>query len=148
MSDTIGFMKEIAKLQTQVDALRTIQTSGIWTSWTPVFSGFSADPTANVYMYMVIGGACTAILRSGASGTSNAGTFTISAPIAARTLTNYVALNSAFVLDGSTGTTILHGRIAIASGGTAFTIATDLDGSGWTASGGKRVTYATITYLI
>ena len=38
MSNEIALMREIARLQNQIDALRTIEVGGVWTAYTPTIT--------------------------------------------------------------------------------------------------------------
>jgi hypothetical protein len=53
-------------------------------SYTPTFTGFSADPGLGTCQYKVIDGMCFAAIKLTTNGTSNATTFTISLPITAK----------------------------------------------------------------
>lgn len=57
-------------------------------TWSPTIVGFSANPTNTSYTYSIDGRWCTATVRQITPGTSNSGTFTISAPYTAMTLNN------------------------------------------------------------
>lgn len=62
-----------------------IETNGqspTYSSWVPVFTGFSADPSNVVARYCVIGKVCFFYFHATA-GTSNATTFTMTLPVAA-----------------------------------------------------------------
>ena len=39
--DNIALMREIAKLQLQIDALRTIEVGGVWTAYTPTITAYA-----------------------------------------------------------------------------------------------------------
>ena len=45
MSNEIALMREIAKLQDQIDALRTIEVGGVWQSYTPVWTAATTNPS-------------------------------------------------------------------------------------------------------
>jgi hypothetical protein len=56
MSNEIALMREIAKLQEQIDALRTIEVGGVWQSWTPEAIGLTSPSYATqTGKYTVIG---------------------------------------------------------------------------------------------
>lgn len=63
------------------------QTSGDWVDYVPTFTGFSADPGIVSSKYTIQGKICTVRWRQTA-GTSNATTFTITLPFAAKSLTS------------------------------------------------------------
>lgn len=58
------------------------QLTGAWTTWTPVWTGFSADPTVSSARYRRIGKVCHAVLHITA-GTSNTTAMTVTLPVAA-----------------------------------------------------------------
>lgn len=62
MSNEIPLMREIANLQEQINALRTIEVGGVWQDWTPTvtYAGGTTDPTNLVLSayYSVIGKIC------------------------------------------------------------------------------------------
>jgi hypothetical protein len=72
------------------------------------------------------------------NGTSNATTFTASAPVAAANITNAVwgTILSVAVDNGTLQTT--PGRMTIAAGGTTITLRKDTANGAWTNSGNKR----------
>ena len=45
MSNEIALMREIARLQNQIDSLRTIEVGGVWTAWTPVITAATGTLT-------------------------------------------------------------------------------------------------------
>lgn len=117
-----------------------------WVSYTPVWTGFSADPTVAAAEYSRYGKTCTIRITTSATGTSNATTTTVTAPFnAATTNLQYgpvpvTANNSAglsapgLVQTRQTSSNVLDLYTTIAAGA-------------WTASGGKRVSF-TFTYHI
>ena len=79
--DDIALMREIARLQNQIDALRTIEVGGVWKDWTPTQTGNVTIPTIAVSRYMTIGKTCFINLNaSNQSLTGTAGFMTISLP--------------------------------------------------------------------
>jgi hypothetical protein len=110
-----------------------------WFIWSPTLVGFVANPTNCVYRFKLDGIACTAVVRQGTNGTSNANNFTISAPITARVITD-MEWNCGFgLVDNSLGQAS-PAYAYIGSGGTVFTLCKDWHGSstGWTIINGKR----------
>ena len=59
MSNEIELMREIAKLQGQIDALRTIEVGGVWKNWTPTVTGSGSMTISNLVVevarYCLIG---------------------------------------------------------------------------------------------
>jgi len=86
-------------------------------------------------------------IRQTGNGTSNATTFTISAPVDAATVSGMAWTGFAGVTNNSSNQAAV-GQIQIVSGETAFSLYTTWAGGAWTASGGKRTGAASITYEI
>lgn len=80
-------IRKIKELENQIEAMRTIEIPGGWKSWTPNHAGFSTAPSGN-YLYKVANGMCFVFYDDTISGTSNATTFTVAAPLPANTLTS------------------------------------------------------------
>jgi hypothetical protein len=107
-------------------------------NWTPVYTGFSADPTATVSRFWIIGKNCYFEHNEGTDGTSNADTFRITIPIVAATLANPPwGGMCAYAVDNTVALTT-PARWAIASAGTYIGISKDAASALWTTSGGKR----------
>lgn len=118
-----------------------------WLDWTPVFAGFSADPTSNVSRYRLINNTVNLNHRSNADGTSNSTGFTISLPFTAKTITNANWQTPCLVTDNSAAVAT-PGTISITSAATTASIAKDLASTGFTASGGKRIRGSELFYEI
>lgn len=113
---------------------------GASSAWTPSFTGFSANPASPVGQYWQIGKLVIAMLRLPSTGTSNATSFTISAPVAARTLAG--ALWGCAAWDATdNGAYTADVKISIASAASTFTILKGGSTTGWTASGAKAVNF-------
>jgi hypothetical protein len=61
--DEISLMREIGRLQEQINALRTIEIGGVWKDWTPTvtYTGGTTDPTSltiTYARYSIIGKIC------------------------------------------------------------------------------------------
>jgi len=110
---------------------------GVWKTWTPTFTGFSADPTNVKARYIRIGDTVTVVIGMSA-GTSDATTFTMTAPFSASAdIPTTVA--PAQVQDNGP---ILNdwGRIFISAGNSGFTFGVNPGVTGgFTASGTKGV---------
>lgn len=116
-----------------------------WFTWTPTLTGFSSNPGSSVYRYRITGRTCTVNINQNSDGTSNATTLTISAPVAARTLTSAVWYVTCLGRDNSTSlaTPAVGGII---SAGTSFSFSKDSASATWTASGGKRISAFQLSY--
>ena len=145
---------DIATLQKQVNAFKRVMraTPGDltvfpwrWQAWTPTFTGFTATvPTNVVARYFLIGKVCYAHVFMGTAGTSNANTFTVSAPFQGAAYTQYGTMP--FGVDNGTGGAYL-GIAVINSSATVFSLAKGTSYTGWTTSGSKRA-YFFITYEV
>lgn len=113
--------------------------SGIWLTWVPTFTGFSADPTSVDATYTVSGKTCTVRVNMTA-GISNATTFTMTLPFNSRSRT----INSIVIVNA--GTTAA-GRVdfAVTPNTNIATFFATPAGGAFTASGGKSGFFS-ITY--
>lgn len=126
-------------------------TSGTGSSWitqgsTPVLTGFSADPASAVYKYIQIGKIVHLFISQPNNGTSNATGFSITLPVAARDLgvNIYSGMGQGIDNGGVLSTPVL---LLINTGSpTILTLYPSFIGGTWTASGGKRLVFGTITY--
>lgn len=88
MSNELALMREIAKLQDQIDALRTIEVGGVWQSYTPVWTASTTNPSIGngtlSGRYCVIGKLITAkiFLQLGTTSTPGSGAYSFTFPIA------------------------------------------------------------------
>lgn len=114
--------------------------------WTPTFTGFTAAPTGGIYQFRIDGKICTVFCRQPNTGTSSTAALTISAPVAAKTLTNAVWGSACPVVDAGAAVATF-GRIQIVSAATAFDAYTNAAAAGWTAGGvNKRVVSFSVSY--
>jgi hypothetical protein len=116
-----------------------------WFNWAPTLSGFSANPSGGIYRWKAYGQSIKCFVRQPNTGTSNATTFTISAPIAAATITNMQWGNLAAVTDNGTFLTT-PGAVRIISAAVDIEVFEDSALGAFTASGTKRVYSANIDY--
>jgi len=130
-----------------------IFTSGMTEgTWTPTYTGFSADPTNGIYRYTLQGRKCcmTVIIPAGNHGTSNATTFTMTLPFTAATITNMrwykvldYTVNSGFeVVATSKGWIDSAGTIITLGQGSAS------GASSWGAASLKSASWTEFCYLI
>ncbi len=119
----------------------TSNDSGLWDTWTPTLTGFSADPASAVYRYRVINKTCYIVVSQPNSGTSNATGFTITLPFTAATVTGMTwHITIPLVFDNSVISTTKD-TAQISSAGSTITLNKANNASGWTNSGGKRATF-------
>jgi len=116
-------------------------------NWSPTLVGFSANPTTTMYEFACNGKECTVRVRQVTSGTSNATTFTISAPITAATVTNGIWGEAGLTVYNN-GTRAYTGNAYINSAASVITIELDSAGTAWTNVNGKSVNYFNFTYRI
>lgn len=120
-----------------------------WRYWEPAPTGFSAPPTNVIYLYKIIGKECLYRVREATAGTSNANTFTYTAPFTAATLTNMVW---SFVGTATDNGATVGGSTQISSGGaviTCFPVVYAAGSNTWTATAvGKRMIYSAGQYPI
>lgn len=118
---------------------------GAFATWTPSFTGFSANPASGLYYYIQVGKIICAFISQPNSGTSNANTFTLTLPTTPRTITSMQWSGSGQILDNSaTGPT--PGLLLASSGSNILSVYPSYSGGLWTTSGGKRLVSGTIIY--
>lgn len=118
-----------------------------WLNYTPTYGGFSVNPSNCVTRFKVSGRQVTVYVSMQTGGTSNATSFTVTAPIAAATVTNQVWFNAWGSAQDNGSYLTAAGRVYISSAGTVFSLNKDMAAGTWTSSGGKGA-YFTITYEI
>jgi hypothetical protein len=110
-----------------------------WFNHSPTWGGFSVNPSGGGYRFTLRGTLCVYIERPTTNGTSNATTYTSTAPIAsANTLDTVVPLGLC-VDNGSVLTT--PGRVINTAGTVTLTLSKDLSGAAWTNANGKRACF-------
>jgi hypothetical protein len=119
-----------------------INEIGSWVNYTPVWSGFSSDPTVGRAVYFRVGKMCTVHLNATANGTSNATSMTVTLPFASKFHNPQPAL---VVNNGATGTSF--GRVDPLTSSSVANCYTSAGAAAWTASGGKRISFC-ITYEV
>jgi len=115
--------------------------AGVWTTWVPTYTGFSADPTgivAKVYN----DGSKTVInsLYASGLGTSSGTTCTITLSHVSNITMSYACT----VVD--TSSTVKQGKVSITSGSNVAVITTSVAGAAWGASGSTKNVLFLITY--
>jgi hypothetical protein len=141
---SVGFDRTGEDLQVGDGTNSQVVHMGAWTSFSPGFTGFSADPSSPKAYYTVIGKTCIYSVNT-TTGTSNATNFQVGIPLAARTLSGKSWLGYGSGTDnGSYKKNVL---VTISSGGTNASLTTDGGAANWTASGDKAAIF-TIIYEI
>jgi len=118
-----------------------------WFNYAPAQTGFSTAPAGGIYRWRADGRRVEVVIRQPANGTSDATTFTIATPAAARTITNAIWRATCSYIDNTTAATT-YGAIEIASAATVIDVFTNATTGAWTDSGGKRVIFGMIVYEI
>ena len=114
-----------------------------WAEYTPSYTGFSSDPTIKT-RYAVHGKVCIVTAAATANGTSNATSFTMSAPFTAATVSSMIWANALAYYVDSGSATYGNGRAAISSGSSTITLSAETGPTGWTSSGNKAATFMLI----
>lgn len=118
-----------------------------WFNHTPTWSGFSADPSSGQIRFRVDGSLCTYSVHANSSGTSNATTCTINAPVTSASITNGEWDVNILAIDSSAaqGT---PGSAQLAAGSTVVTLSKTFGNTtNWTNSGTKNAWF-TLLYEI
>lgn len=118
-------------------------TGAAGTSFTPGFTGFSANPTSVAATYTLVGKLCFVSITM-AAGTSNASTFTITGLPFNAAYGQYVAIAQA-TNGGAVSTAVASGSIGV--GTAVLTLYLGGSSTGWSSSLGKGIT-ATFFYEI
>lgn len=118
-----------------------INEVGSWVSYTPVWTGFSADPTLQGAKYFRQGKICTVKVICATSGTSNATTTTITLPFNSLLLT--IGVLHGVANNGSLLT--VHGRIDTRAASNVADLYTSAGAAAWTSSSTKRGSFV-LTY--
>lgn len=113
---------------------------GSSTVWTPSFGGFSVAPTVTLAQYILVGKVCHVYLVTNAPGTSNATSFTVSLPFAAKSSSQGIILHlvensGAFLTGPGIGLTTASSTTLTCFKDTGQT-------ASWTNTGGKAVDFS------
>lgn len=117
-------------------------------NWSPTLTGFSSDPTSTRYLFQIINAYCIVNVRQGGTGTSNATSYTMTAPITAATVSNGLWGTLCWQTYDNSAEQSSPGRAFIASAGTSITIQKTVASGTWTSSGGKMVSFTGLAYPI
>lgn len=118
-------------------------------TWAPAPTGFSAVPTNTIYNYRFVGKEIVIRYREQANGTSNATTFTATAPFTALTMSNMVWQGLGSGVDNGSGlTTAVLATISSASATINFFASPSPSGTAWTNANGKRVGFVELRYSV
>lgn len=118
-----------------------------WFNYTPVFTGFSVDPTNIVSRFKIQGRTCTVLHREVTAGTSNSSSFFVTAPVEAATITNAVWGGAMFGADDNGIAFTTATKVIINSGASYFILYSNMASLGWNTANGKRANFM-ISYEI
>lgn len=106
-------------------------------TWTAGFTGFSSNPTSVISIFWITGNICSVWHEEGASGTSNAVTFTVTGlPVAVATIFGDATVRSqARVQDNGTAA---NGNVGLSSTTATIYASATAAANAWTNSGNKR----------
>jgi len=113
---------------------------GVWKDWTPVFTGFSVNPVVTAAKHIIIGKMVTVRLQTG-NGTSNAGTFTVTLPVAAASTGKQFIAIPQVTDNGAFKTTPGLLRTNVNSITADVYINSDQGATSWAALGGKKANF-------
>lgn len=117
---------------------------GSWVTYTPVWTGLSADPVMSEAKYWRTGKNCIVQWRSGTDGTSNATTKTITFPFNAYAVVQFASITSV----RNNGTTQAGpGYLQTRASSNVVDIFRDALSTAWTATGGFRAS-GTVIYQV
>jgi hypothetical protein len=116
-----------------------------WFNYAPTFTGFSAAPAGGIYRWRADGRRIEIVIRQTADGTSNATTFTISAPVTAKAITDMTWRGVAGARD-NTAALGDYSSLRVVQDTAIIDAFTDANVGAWTNSGGKRILAGAIVY--
>lgn len=115
---------------------------GTWTSYVPVWTGFSVGPTVGYARSIKIGKTCIVQVWTTANGTSDATTTTVTLPFAAAADNVQIGLITSLANNGSLLTS--PGVIATRVNSNIADLFINMAAGAWTASNGKRASFTLI----
>jgi len=115
------------------NGLGAIAANDAWASWTPTYGGFSSPPTVSYAVYFQVGKLVFCCIDA-TSGTSNATSFTITLPVAAKR----AAMAGTITTTDNSILLTTPGRIITRVGSTTADVIKDTGATSWTNSGGKN----------
>jgi len=119
-----------------------------WFNWSPTYGGFTATvPTNVVHRFSLIGTTCFLEITETTDGTSNASSFTLTAPIISATISNQSWFGNARVTDNGL-TTSTDCFATIGSNTTTISFFKSGSATGFLTSGGKKCRNCFLSYEI
>jgi hypothetical protein len=137
--------RELERLRTQVNGLLRRTPHYAEDSWTPTFTGFSADPAGGIYRSILVGKLCTLFVSMPNPGTSNDVAFRLTAPFTSANIASMTWGGVPWSITDNGAEQSEAGRVYIAANSDQIVIKTSLTGANFTASGGKAAGF-TLTY--
>lgn len=117
-----------------------------WLAWTPVFSGFSAAPSTVASRYFIQNSKICIQISCGASGTSNANTFTFTLPLSSGASNVNTSGAGQGVDNGAIPTNPVF--LSIGANSPSVNLYKDWTGAVWTTSGAKNIVFGKLDYEI
>jgi len=110
-----------------------------WFNWTPGYTGFSVNPTIRCCKFAMYGNMAHIAYADNGNGTSNAAGFTVTGcPITPSAGVSFTSFQATVIDNGVVQNS--PGNVFWIGGSTTLTIQKLIDGTGFTASGGKGCT--------
>lgn len=114
----------------------------LWFNWTPTYSGFTATvPTGGSHKFRIHGTTVHLNVAPSTNGTSNANSFTLTAPVTSKTIANTTWGTSLYGTINNGVVAAAPGRAYIGSNTTTITVERDHAATAWTTSNGKRALF-------
>lgn len=118
-----------------------------WFTFTTTPTGWGGSPPATtLFRYRATARGMECHIRQTPAATSTTTTMSFTLPVAAATITNMVWASSNAVVENNSAGIATPGLLLIASAGTSVTCYIDMNATGWTNSGTKRLSAGNIIY--
>lgn len=133
------------RVEREIEKLKVFEVPKalVWKPYTPTFGGFSVNPTYTA-KYFLVAKLCVVDIFMSAAGTSNATTFTVTAPFASATIAGkywgtvwWTGIDNGAVL-------AVPGRVIIQSASNVMTVMKDMALGAWTNANGKLADFTLI----
>ena len=106
-------------------------------AYAATLTGFSSNPSGAIYRFSLRGNRCMVYICMPNTGTSNSVLFYVSAPVAAKTITNMTWYGKLGMSKDNNTNLTDEGLILVNSAASTFLLYTSRGGGAWTASSGK-----------
>lgn len=112
-----------------------------WLTWSPVFGGFSANPSGGIYRYKIYDDRITVAVEQPNAGTSNATSFTITAPITSATVASMIWWSPISRGTDNAAALTTKDQANMGSATQTISLAKASSSSGWTSSSTKSARF-------